>query len=357
MGKTEKITDLPPEELSDRKQWGLFKKRRAGVVLTQGEVDAIRAGRKKLRQEMRARGIYSKKEFELTASSLGLYFDKDRFFGLFFWFFHGRGLWALLGAAALLMVALFLFSLVSQMRGHFTINLTGGMFREGFTLSETKGFEAPTTRLFAEPAADVPCISVVDIAEDVPKTDGQYDDPTYFAYTFYLRNEGESTVDYAWDLSINSESQSVSEAVWFMVFEEDKMEIFAKVGEDGKAEALPAFGDNSKGYRKRPLAEYAKYAENLYEVVQVTEKGAYYRLVPENFQSDTCVTKGIMENVAPMDVHKYTVVLWMEGDDPDCTDEKIGGHLGVDMNFRLTTEEEEKSTMKSFWDNMTFWEK
>lgn len=342
MGKTsverETVQELPPEELSDRKQRRLFKKRRAGIVLKETEVKAIRAGRKKLRREMRARGIYSRKEFELTASSLGLYFDTSRFLGLLLWLFHGRGLWALLGAAALLMLALFLFSLVSQMRGHFTINLTDDLFREGFTLSQTQDFAAPTTRLFAEPTVDVPCISVMDIAEDVYSVDGQYASDTYFAYTFYIRNEGQSTVDYAWDVSINSESQKLSDATWFMVFEDDQMDIFAKSSADGAQEALPAFDDNSQGYRKRLFADCAKDAEALYEVVRVTDNGAYYRLVPQKFQSDTYVTGGTMTEVAPMEVHKYTVVIWLEGDDPDCTDDKIGGHLGAEVNFRLLSE-------------------
>ena len=39
--------------------------------------------------------------------------------------------------------------------------------------------------------------------------------------------------------------------------------------------------------------------------------------------------------VAPGDVHKYTIVIWLEGYDPDCTNELIGGHLGFEMNMSL----------------------
>ncbi len=339
--------------LKETKQRTPFKKKRGGVVLTREQVKEIREGREELRQEMRDNGIYSRKEFERTAASLGLYFDRNKLLALLLWLLSGRGLWALIGAAALLMLALFLFSLISQMQGHFTINLTGGMFREGFTLSESKGFESPTTRLFAQPAEEVPCISVVDIAEDVPLIDGQYEDQHYFAYTFYIRNEGQSTVDYVWDLSINSESQELSKATWFMVFEDDKMQIFAEADEKGKAQALPAFEDETRGYRERPLLEYAKDADKLYQVVRTTSAGTYYRLVPEKFQSATRVTGGEVTGVKPMEVHKYTVVIWLEGDDPDCTDDKIGGHLGVDMNFRLSSEPEKESG-KGFWDNLQY---
>ena len=58
-----------------------------------------------------------------------------------------------------------------------------------------------------------------------------------------------------------------------------------------------------------------------------------------------------------MDVHKYTVVIWMEGDDPDCTDEKISGHLGVETNFRLLStedEEEDGNWWSAIWRELEF---
>ena len=61
---------------AEKSQKRLFKYRRGGVILSEDEVKEIKAGRKKLRREMKARGIKSKREFELTASGLGLYFDK-----------------------------------------------------------------------------------------------------------------------------------------------------------------------------------------------------------------------------------------------------------------------------------------
>ena len=71
-----------------------------------------------------------------------------------------------------------------------------------------------------------------------------------------------------------------------------------------------------------------------------------------------------------MEVHKYTVVIWLEGDDPDCTDELIGGHAGLQMGFELIEETEEddkvnvgddikafwKNTWKKFLDSLKFWD-
>ena len=88
------------------KQRGPFKKRKAGIVLTKQEVKEIKLGRKKLRKQMRESGIKSRKEFELTASSLGLYFDKNRYLAALLWFLGRHGFWMTLAAAAVLLLVL-----------------------------------------------------------------------------------------------------------------------------------------------------------------------------------------------------------------------------------------------------------
>lgn len=318
-----------------RPQRGPFKKKRAGVVLTRGEVKAIKIGRKRLRKELKQQGIRSRKEFDLTASSMGLYFDKNRFLGLIPLWFHGRILPMLLSALALLLTILYIYSTITELRGHFTINMNNDLFREGFVLSETWDFENPTMRLMCDPSADMPCVSILDVKAEAVEHDGKFDNPYYFAYTFYIRNEGESTVDYEWALNINSESKNLSTAVWAMVFEDDQMWFFAEEREDGFPEALPHFDVNDRGYPSAPMAEFAAAPDEQYELI--AERGArkYYRLIPFPFESMSVVTSGIQRSVAPMDTHKYTVILWLEGDDPDCTDELIGGHLGMAMQFSL----------------------
>ena len=40
-----------------------------------------------------------------------------------------------------------------------------------------------------------------------------------------------------------------------------------------------------------------------------------------------------VENFKPGDINKYTVVVWIEGTDPDCTDNILGGEFKAYMNF------------------------
>lgn len=335
---------------AEKQQRRLFKKRRAGVVLSKDEVKAIKEGRKKLRKEMKARGIKSKREFELTAGALGLYFDKRQGALLPWLLRHWLG--ALLGFLLALLLILFIFSAVQYMRGHYTINMSDDMFREGFTLSDSVGFENPTTQLFANPAEEIPCVSISSIPADVDEIDGEHND-AYFAYTYYIRNEGESTVDYTWSLDINAETQDLSDAAWVIVFEDGEMRIFAKANNDtGREEALPAFGDDTRGYLNLPIMELAPDSDQ-FEVVAQQGRLTYYRVIPDKFLSDTEIAVGEQKEVAPMEVHKYTVVMFLEGDDEQATDEKIGGRLGVGMNFRLSYEDKEDSSgFKKFFDKI-----
>lgn len=355
----EKEPKITGEEKSQRR---LFKKKRAGVVLTRDEVKAIKAGRKKLRKEMKARGIKSKREFELTAGSLGLYFDNKHTFWLWLW---SHWLGALIGTLITLLVILFVFSLVQQMRGHFTVNLSSGMFKEGFTLSDNADFENASPQLFANPAQDVPCISINQLPTDLDDIDGQHND-LYFAYTYYIRNEGDSIVSYSWSLDLNAETQKVADAVWVMVFEDGHMRFYAKANQEtGEAEALPAFDDNSRGYINLPIRRLAPKSDQ-FEVVKVDGQITYWRVIPDKFLSDTCIANGMQTEVAPTEVHKYTVVMWLEGDDPSANNSVIGGHLGVEMNFQLISERDEDADdgntgsdngsfaekWKDFWDNL-----
>lgn len=320
---------------NDQQKRLLFKYKRAGVELTQSEVLEIKAGRKKLRAEMKATGTYSAKEFELTASSMGLYFDKNRGFGLLAWLFHGRALWALLGAGVLLMLALYGVSRVTELRGHFTINLTDEMFEEGFELSDTADFETTSARLYGEPVEDAPCISVVEIPADVDAVDGPHNGRAYFAHTFYLAKRGEGTVDYRYTLRINSESMNCSSAIWALVFCDGQPTLYAKVnGDTGEAECLPAKEDNSRGYRAEALPFLSSLPTDQYEEI-VGEKTTGYRLMPYAFTDDEVITSQVVEDIQQDEVHKYTVVFWLEGDDPQCTDELIGSHIGMQMDFEL----------------------
>ena len=362
MAKLEQFLIAASYEQGNPQRRPFLKRKRAGQELTREQVKAIKAGRKLLRKELKAKGIKDKSDFELTATNMGLYYDKHRFHLWLLWLFHGCGMRALLLALLLLLLTLFAYSTITQLQGHFTINMSDGMFREGFVLSETRDFENPTTHLFATPAEAVPCISIVNLPDTLDSIDGPHN-ATYFAYTFYCRNEGESTVGYSWQIGLNSESRALSSATWVMIFEDGEMLFYAdRNTETGEAEALPAMDDDSRGYIVRPLEQFNKSPETQYQIIQEGRGYDYNRVIPVPFVTDTVVAMGKQEGVKPGEIHKYTVVMWLEGDDPECVDDVIGGHLGLEVHMELlgesATESDKKGVVESwreFWRN--FWNK
>lgn len=335
-----------------------FRKTRGGVALTREEVRYIKAERKKLKAQMKAAKVYNKYEFETTASSLGLYFDKRRGFLLLWWFGGGRWLWALLGAAALLLLALFAMTWVSQMRGYFTINLSDRLFRQGFVLSETEDFAQPSPNLFAEPAVDVPCISITSLQQDIDSYEGQHNGFGYFAYTCFIRNEGDAAVDYNWELQITGESLECSTAAWVLVIEDGALDLYAEPGTDGLPQTVPGRDDNSRGYLNVPVMDLASDPGKYLEPVKSVGGATYYRITTTPFADEYTVATGSQTDVDPMEIHKYTIVVWLEGDDPECTNDRIGGHLGLNLQFGLVEEEEagKGSFWSRLWESLKFWD-
>ena len=344
--KTANDAGEQPPATEDKPQRGPFRKKRAGVTLSRQEVKAIRQGRRRLRKELRKMGIRSRREFELTAGTLGLYFDGRHSFWMWLW---SHWLGALIGALAVLLAVLFIFSLVTQARGFFTINLSDGLFREGFVMADNVAFRNATTQLFATPAEDLTCISITQIPDDIDSIDGVHNGH-YFAYTFYLRNEGESTVGFEWDVKLNAETQDLADAAWMLLFTDGQMKIYAQADRDtGLPAALPAFGDNSRGYVDIPIMKLAPDSDQFEEVARSGDL-TYWRVIPEPFATDTVLASGAQGDVEPGAYHKFTVVLYLEGDDPEADDSKIGAHMGVEMNFRLVGEESDTDkTSDSLW--------
>ncbi len=342
-------------EIEREPRWKLFRKTRGGVALTREQVKEIKKGRKELRKEMKERKIYSKYEFETTASTLGLYFDKKK--GFLIWLFSGgRGIWVLIGAALLTMLALFGMATVSQMRGYFTVNLSDKMYKQGFVLSETSGFDNPVSYLFSEPR-EVHCVSILTIPQDIGDYDGQYDTSDFFAYTHYVRNEGDMPASFTWELEITGESKELSRAVWAIVIEDGELSLFAEANQDGSVQVVPDLDDNTRGYLDIPVMSMVDNPDEYLEPVKVIGSMTYNRVVTKPFTGKYIISSGLQSQVLPGEVHKYTVVLWLEGDDPDCTDELIGGHLGVSFKYAMVDEEEEQeSFLERLWNQLTFWE-
>ncbi len=302
------------------------------------ELKRILRGRKILKTDMAARGMKSRKEFKILAESLGLALWQCH--PALIWLHHalaallaGFGLKALAALALLALLATFLASTISEEKGSFTVNMTGDMLRAGFILSETADCKKESSRLFSARLEEVNNITIEDIAPDVDEVDGAHNGDHYIAYTFYIKNTGETDGAYAWYVRMGSEMMNVSRAVWLMVFEDGRQVTYTRAAPDGSPEELFGFSD------PLPFSDVAYDAAAQYYATEEGGKTRYgIKTSPYADDEKGIVAQGLVEDVSPGESHKYTVVLWLEGHDPECVDDIFGGFAKFDMEFKNKSE-------------------
>ncbi len=62
------------------------------------------------------------------------------------------------------------------------------------------------------------------------------------------------------------------------------------------------------------------------------------RTIP--FVDKDTVVEGVRQNISPYASDKYTVVIWLEGEDPECVDSIKGGEIEYKMIFETIDDEE-----------------
>ena len=302
--------------------------------LTREEKKVIRQKRRVLRADLKKRGITSKAEFETIAQQLGLVYGNGKGLLLWWWrFLDALGSTGLAIIAALIvasLVVLFGYAALNRKKQDFTISLSDLMQNIGFDLSETEDFKDPQTRLTAAKPEDVNCISIVDIPTDLDNYEGSHNGDNYMAYTFWIRNHGEITVGYEWDLLLKSVKNNIDEALWIVIYDEGKHIIYSKAPAGHKNEKLA-------GYEEFPLYENsADPNDQFYEGAHGKGIKARAYADPEN----RIVANGVVEEFEPEEKHKYTVVMWMEGDDPECDNKTLGGSIAYNFKFSVILPED-----------------
>lgn len=303
------------------------------------ELKELKKKRKEFRKELKERGLKNRADFETFASEVGLGLPEGTAGAAFASGSAKVAAWWRIIAASMtlptaaltlagVLGATFLIAYVTEEKGHFTINLTADMMREGFTLSEKADFEDSVIRLFATEITNSNATSVYEMNRNLHQVDGSHNGPGYMAYTFYLRNEGEQTVDYGYTVNILSETLNTGSAAWLMFYEDDRQIIYAKAQEDGTPEVL-------YGYPAPPFEETAYDA-----AAQYYEKDGKYGVITTPFVDAETALQGYVTDFGPGDVKKYTAIVWLEGDDPDCNNAILGGHVGFNIQFERLGEDE-----------------
>ena len=179
--------------------------------------------------------------------------------------------------------------------GSFTVSLNKyDMMKQGVSLSETPEFSGPISRLNADIVKDMYNISGLDLPEDVDEHDGGHNGSNYIAYTFYLKNTGQDTVTYQASMETANVTRGIDEAIRIRLYTNGESVDYAKP----KADGTPERGTTP-------------------------------------FAASNTVLRYERQGFSPGDMDKFTVVIWLEGDDPDCVDDIIGGSVKIEFNFKI----------------------
>lgn len=193
----------------------------------------------------------------------------------------------------LLVAVLFIFAFMQEKMGNFTINLNRlELYRKGISIADNGDFDGATARLTASTVEDATNISIDDLPEDIDDLDGNHNGKNYMAYTYYVRNAGKEDLGYKASITLDSCAKGAEKAVRVAVWKNGERVVYAAPAADG--------GE---------------------------ENGC------KNFKSDDVVCTYTEKKFLVGNVDRYTIVIWMEGDDPECVDSIIGGSVEFSMKI------------------------
>ena len=172
----------------------------------------------------------------------------------------------------------------------------------GLTLSDNN-FQSQSAYLGAPTPKKMTNITYASIPTvNINNTYGSHNGENYIAYTFELKNNTEMKYDVEEKLIITAANRGIEKAIRVMVYTNDVAQIYAN----------PITGTDDP----EPVSEsYKRYSTP--------------------FVDSYTVLKNTIYDFSPNEIRKYTIVIWIEGSDPDCTDELVGGEFRVAFNFTI----------------------
>jgi hypothetical protein len=203
---------------------------------------------------------------------------------------------------SLIMLLLFLILIYIVLRviyngGNFTVTLDSDKtLKSGINIYESIYDPTGKSKLYAENLAFMDNISGKWIPSDINEVaEGSHNGENYIAYTFYVENKGDETLNYWYKIIIDDVVRNVDKAVRVKVYENDTVTTYARANElSGEPET------NTEPFRT---------------------------------DSDGTIVLKERTDFKPEDRDKYTIVIWIEGDDPDCIDALIGGEIKMHMDI------------------------
>ena len=200
----------------------------------------------------------------------------------------------------LLIIVLFLIIIYFILRivyeaGDFTISLDPQFAQKSGIVMYEKSSEKEDKRILKATKVEfMDNISVKWLPDNLNKVgEGSHNGDNYLAYSFYIENKGSNVINYWYEIKIDDVIKNVDRAIRVMVYKNDEKTIYAKPNENT--------GEAEPGTTK------------FYSGEEVLVEGR--------------------KEFKPGDIDKFTIVIFIEGDDPDCIDALIGGEMKMHMDI------------------------
>ena len=190
---------------------------------------------------------------------------------------------------------IYLFLYIVYDGGRFTVSLDKNLSnRKNIYLSEDGSADSKTRQLSADTIDYMDNISIKWLPEGLDtEAVGAHNGDNYIAYTFYVVNDGNEVVNYWYEVDIDDTVKNVDEAIRIMVYQNGEPTVYAK---------------KSKATKK-------------------AEPGT------KMFVSETVAVLEQRKKMKPHSQDRFTIVVWIEGDDPECLNDLLGGEIKMHMDI------------------------
>ena len=229
--------------------------------------------------------------------------------------------------------------------GDLVITVDSAAARKGITISSSADGSDSTTKLAAAMVPDVTNITYDWLPATLDlEADGSHNGKNYLAYTFYLSNNGKETLNYQSTLQSVKAAKDADEAIRIMLYKNGEPAVYAKenrglTSSDGSPEPFEQiFKKEIPENYTPPTAEEieaAAAAHQSKDLVAHTDE----EIVIQPFVDSKTVFDTVIEGIEPGQTDKYTIVMWVEGEDPECLDVIRDGYVKLMWFFKLADED------------------
>lgn len=194
--------------------------------------------------------------------------------------------------------------------GKFTVTLDPQtQLKTGLVMYDDLVDKRSVRRLYADELEFMDNISIkwIDHDKESKHKGGPHNGENFIAYTFYIENQGERTINYWYEVDIDDVIKNVDEAIRIEMILNDNRTVYGKLNADTKTE----------------------------------EEGT------KKFYSDDIALLEERKSMKPNVIDKFTIIIWLEGDDPDCLNNLIGGEIKMHMDITEDHIKQEQNKEKS----------